>query len=142
MKKKHRKYRVDHPAGGFDHVSSSSEFYSSSPGERPLSDDKAPSDAYTVGKTGRHEARSGRGEAKMDPREKLALMAILKSVILILSLLIAFVLLWRGIKLYEESIWIENAEEAPVSPVLQAVELVADFNIEDQDAREQFARRI
>ena len=142
MKKKHKKYRVDNPAGGFDHVSSSSEFYSSSPVEKPLTDASAPSDSHDVRKTGRHKAVSGRGVEKMDPREKMALMAILKSVVLILSVVIAFFLLRKGISLYEESIWIDNASEVEASPILQEVELVEEFNIQDQDSREQFAKRI
>ena len=142
MKKKHKKYRVQNPEGSFDHVSSSSEFYSSSPGERPLSDTSAPSDSHDVRRTARHQAVSGRAAVKMDPRERMALMAILKSVVLIISLVIALFMLWKGINLYEESIWIDNAAEVAQSPVLKEVELVEAFNIEDQDSREQFAERI
>lgn len=142
MKKKHKKYRVANPSGGFDHVSSSSEFYSSSPVEKPLSDASAPSDSHDVRKTGRHQAVSGREKEIMDPREKMALMAILKSVVLILSLVIALFMLRKGISLYEESIWIDNATAAEKSPMMQEVELVGDFNIEDQNSREQFAKRI
>lgn len=77
----------------------------------------------------------------MDPREKMALMAILKSVIMILLLVIAFFMLRKGISLYEESIWLEHADTEK-SPVLQEVAMVEDFNIQDQDAREQFVKRI
>ena len=142
MRKKHKKYRVQNPAGSFDNVPSSSEFYSASPVEQPLNDRSAPSDSQNVRKTGRHQAVSGRGPKKMDPREKMALMAILKSVVLILSLLIAIFLLWKGISFYEESVWIDNAADAEKSPLLQEIELVEEFDIEDQDARRQFAKRI
>lgn len=78
----------------------------------------------------------------MDPREKMALAAILKSVIMILLLLIAFVLLWKGIGLYEESIWMEHAAEGEASPVLQDAALVEEFDIQNQDDRENFAERV
>ena len=73
MKKKRKKYRVANPTGGFDHVSSSSEFYSSGRVEQPLTDHSAPSDSHDVRKTGRHQAVSRRKQEKMDPREKMAL---------------------------------------------------------------------
>jgi len=141
MKKKHNKQRTEHSSGGFTHIPPSSEFYSASPSERPLSDNDAPSDSHSVRHTGRHQAAL-RGQEKMDPREKMALMAILKSAILILSLVIAFFLLRKGIDLYEESIWLEHADAPEKSPVLQEVELVGDFDIQDQNSREQFAERI
>jgi len=89
----------------------------------------------------RHQAAL-RGPEKMDPREKMALMAILKSAVLILSLVIAFFLLWKGINLYEESVWLEHADAPEKSPVLLEVELLEGFDIQDQNSREQFAERI
>ena len=142
MKKKRKEYRVHHPAGGYDHVSSSSEFYSASPTERPLADSKGPSDFPDVRKTKRHHTAPGRGVQKMDPRERMALIAILKLIVLILSLVFAFFLLRKGISLYEESIWINNAESAETSPILEEVELIGSFDIQDQDSREQFAERV
>lgn len=140
MKKKHKKQRTEGSPGGYSHISSSSEFYSASPSERPLSDQDAPSDSHSVRETGRHQAL--RGPGKMDPREKMALMAILKSAVLILSVVIAFFLLWKGIKLYEESVWLDHADAPEKSPVLLEVELVEGFDIQDQNSREQFAERI
>ncbi|RKX40256.1 MAG: hypothetical protein DRP64_12910 [Verrucomicrobia bacterium] len=141
MKKKHKKQRTEGSPGGYTHISSSSEFYSSSPSERPLSDSDAPSDSHSVRETVRHQAAL-RGPEKMDPREKMALMAILKSAVLILSLVIAFFLLWKGINLYEESVWLEHADAPEKSPVLLEVELGEGFDIQDQNSREQFAERI
>ena len=143
MKKKNKRYRVENPTGSYDHVSSSSEYYSASPVEQPLTEHRsAPSDSQTVRRTGRHQAVTGREQKKMDPREKMALMAILKSAVLILTLMIAIFMLWKGIGLYEESIWIDNAAGADKSPILQQVELVEEFNIQDQETRKQFAKRI
>lgn len=142
MKKKHKRYRVEDPGGGYDHVTSSSEYYSTAPVEKPLADPEAPSDSHDVRKTGRHLAVSSRKKEKMDPREKLALMAILRTAVLVLSLVIAFFMLRKGISLYEESIWIENAESAEKSPVLEEIQLIEEFDIQDQSAREMFAKRI
>ena len=78
----------------------------------------------------------------MDPREKMALMAILKAAAMILLLMIAFFLLWKGIGLYEESTWMDHAEGSDVPPVLPEVDLVEEFDIQDQAAREKFAERV
>ena len=78
----------------------------------------------------------------MDPREKLAFVAILKAVILLLLLLIAFFMLWKGIGLYEESIWLEHESALEKSPVLQEVIPLEGFDLQDQDARDEFGARI
>jgi tetratricopeptide (TPR) repeat protein len=142
MTRKRKKYRVEKPAGGFDHVTSSTEFYSSGPVEQPLSGDRAPSDSQAVRRTKRHQAVSSRGKDKIDPREKMALIAILKLFILLATLMITFFLLWKGINLYEESIWIDTADTQARSPVLEEMELVEEFDIADRESREQFAARI
>jgi tetratricopeptide (TPR) repeat protein len=142
MTRKRKKYRVEKPAGGFDHVTSSTEFYSSGPVEQPLSGDRAPSDSQAVRRTKRHQAVSSRGKDKIDPREKMALIAILKLFILLATLMITFFLLWKGINLYEESIWIDTADIQARSPVLEEMELVEEFDIADRESREQFAARI
>ncbi len=141
MKKKHKKQRTERSIGGFPHISSNSDFYSASSSERPLSDHDAPSDSHSVRETDRHQAALRRPE-KMDPREKLALMAILKSAVLILSLVVAFFLLRKGIGIYEENVWLDHAAAPEKSPLLQEVDLAEDFDIQDQDSREQFAERI
>jgi len=141
MKKKDKKYRMK-PVGGFDQISSSTEFYSSGPAEKPLSGDTRVSDSHRVRKTGRHQAVTGIRTDRMDPREKLALLAILKSVVMVLLLAIAFFMLWKGIGLYEESIWLEHADTPEKSPVLQEVALVEDFDIQSKGSRELFVERI
>jgi tetratricopeptide (TPR) repeat protein len=110
--------------------------------EQPLTGDHAPTDAQVVRRTKRHQAVSTREKEKIDPREKMALIAILKLFILLLALMIAFFMLWKGIKLYEESIWIEQVESQESSPVLEEMEIVEQFDIEDPESREQFAARI
>ena len=78
----------------------------------------------------------------MDPREKQALMAILKSTILILLLLIVFFMLWKGVGLYEESIRMEH-ESVPLNArILQEVVPLETFDLQDQDARDEFGERI
>ncbi len=142
MRKTRKNSRTKHAKGGFDPISSSNEFYTSSPTERPLNDDGRGSESGRGRKTGRHLAVAGRDADKMDPREKMALMAILKSVSMILLLAIAFFMLWKGIGLYEESILLEHSRGGATSPVLQEVALIEDFDIQDQDSREKFAERV
>jgi tetratricopeptide (TPR) repeat protein len=143
MRKKRSKTNSAHTSDGFEHLSSShNEFYATSPAEKPLFDDSGASDSKQVRKTGRHQAVGGRKKENIDPREKMALMAILKSVIMILLLIIAFFMLRKGISLYEESIWLNHAMAGETSPVLQEVVLIEDFDIQQQDSREKFAERI
>jgi tetratricopeptide (TPR) repeat protein len=142
MRKKHKKQSVARPAGGYEHIPAQADFYTGAPTEQPLYQDRPVSDGRRVHKTGRHKAVAGRRKETIDPREKLALVAILKSAILILLLLIAFFMLWKGIKLYEEKVWMDTHKSEEVSPVLREVVLVEDFDIRDQDAREVFAERI
>jgi len=144
MRKKRRKTSSSNSFGEASRhtASANAEFYSSSPVEQPLYEDRRSSMSQQGQRTSRHRARTGRRAEKMDPREKLALTAILKSMIMILLLVIAFFLLWKGIGLYEESIWLDHAKEGEMSPVLQEVALVADFDIQDQDAKEKFAERV
>ncbi len=142
MSKKNKHPRHGRATGGFDRLSSNSDFYSASPGEQPLNDESGASDARRVRKTGRHLAVEGRRLERMDPREKLALMAILKSAILLVLLLIGFFMLWKGIGLYEESIWLEHEAAPEKSPILQEVVALEEFDLQDQDARDQFGTRI
>lgn len=144
MRKKRRKTRSQRSLGEASRQTAAphAEFYSASPVEKPLHEDGHGSGSEQGQRTSRHRARTARREEKIDPREKMALAAILKSMILILMLGIAFFLLWKGIGLYEESIWLEHAKERESSPVLQDVVLVAKFDIQDQDAREKFAGRV
>jgi len=142
MSKNHKNSKQGHSTGGFDRRSSASDFYSTSPEERPLNDEGRTSDARRVRKTERHQAIEGRRAERMDPREKLALVAILKSGIILILLLIGFFMLWKGIGLYEESIFLENDIALEKSPVLQEVAPLEDFDLQDQDARDQFGERI
>lgn len=143
MRKKSRKNSSARSSGGFDRITSSqTDFYSATPSEKPLNDDSSISSSKQVRKTNRHQTAAGRRADKMDPREKMALLAILKSVVMVLLLLIAFFLLWKGIGLYEESVWLDHADVPEKSPVLQEVILTDDFDILNQDSREQFAARI
>lgn len=142
MKKKHRKHRKECAAGSYDPASSGTEFYSAGPVEKPLVDNARGSAAHREYKTGRHMANAKRRAGKMDPREKMALIAILKSAIMILLMVIAFFMLWKGIGLYEESILLGHIGNSDKSPVLQEVEWVEDFDIQNQDSPERFAQRI
>jgi tetratricopeptide (TPR) repeat protein len=144
MKRKKQKNSPDRGSAGYEHLPVDSDFYTGgSPTEQPLYQDKPVSESHRVRKTGRHQAVQGRRKETVDPREKMALLAILKSVIMILLLCIAFFMLWKGIKLYEESIWVESQEEVQqISPVMQEVALIEEFDVASQDAREMFAERI
>lgn len=144
MRKKRRKNSSPRSSGeSASHTpASSAEFYATSPTEKPLYDNSMGSDSKQVHRTSRHQASVGRREEKIDPREKMALMAILKLFVMVILLVIAFFMLWKGIGLYEESIWLDHAKEDEGSPVLQEVVLVEDFDIQNQDTREKFADRI
>jgi len=145
MRKKQKKSSLSRKAGGSDHFSAPSDFYSASPVERPLHDDRRTADARHVRKTGRHQKVMGKRKEQVDLRERAALVAILRSTVVILLLLIAFFVLWKGIGLYEESRIAADMEESSVqeqTPVMQAVELIEDFDIQNQDERRKFAERI
>ncbi|MEE9369200.1 MAG: tetratricopeptide repeat protein [Pontiella sp.] len=142
MKRKKHKTTPERVSGGYEHLPVDADFYTGSPSEQPLFQDKPVSESHRVRKTGRHQAVQGRRKETIDPREKMALLAILKSVIMILLLGIAFFMLWKGIKLYEESVWIEHQGETEISPVLHDVSLTEEFDIENDDARKMFAERI
>jgi tetratricopeptide (TPR) repeat protein len=142
MRKKRKNKSSDRGSGGFEHIPASADFYTGSPSEQPLYQDRQVSDARRVRKTGRHQAVAGRRKENIDPREKMALVAILKSSIMILLLVIAFFMLRKGIKLYEEKVWMDTQGTREESPVLREVVLVEEFDIQDQDAREKFAERI
>ncbi len=140
---KKNKNRSKRDGGGFERLPSGSEFYTSNPTEAPLNDDTGLSNSQRVRKTDRHQAiLGGRREEKMDPREKLALLAILKVGVMILVLGITFFMLRKGIGLYEESVWLDHMDVIKQSPVLQEVVLVEDFDIQDQTSREKFAERV
>jgi tetratricopeptide (TPR) repeat protein len=142
-KSRSNKISADPSGGGGSYNSSNPEFYSSSPTEKPLVDTTGASDSKHVRRTGRHQATaSGRKKEARDPREVGAQMAILKSITVVILLMITFLVLYKGIKLFEESVWMDHALAEEGSPVLQEVVLVEDFDIQAEGAREQFAERI
>lgn len=143
MKRNKQKNSTPKASGSYDHLGSNSDFYTGgSHSEQPLYSQQQHSSISSVHKTGRHQAVTGRRKEGVDPREKEALGAILKSIVMILLLMIAFLLLWKGIKIYEESVFIKTEREQEVSPVMREVALVQDFDIESQESRELFAERI
>jgi tetratricopeptide (TPR) repeat protein len=142
MRKRHQRKTSEAASGGFENLPANTDFYTGSPTEQPLYQDKKITDARRTRKTGRHQAVGGRKKEKIDPREKMALIAILKSVVMIMMLGLAFFMLKKGISLYEESIWLENQAEVEASPVLQEVAVVHEFDIESQDSRAMFAERV
>lgn len=143
MKRKKQKNNTPKSTGSFDHSGSNSDFYAgSSKSEQPLYSQQQHASISSVHKTGRHQAVTGRRKEGGDPREKMALVAILKSITMILLLMIAFLLLWKGIKIYEESVYIKTQSEQDLSPVLKDVVLVEEFDIGSQESRELFAERI
>lgn len=138
-----KKKKHSNGGAGHDHIGAESDFYSAgSPSEQPLYQERHETSMRHVRKTARHQAVQGRRKEGVDPREKMALVAILKSMILVLLLVIAFFLLWKGINIYEQSVFLKNQEKFEASPVLQKMELVEDFKIEDRESRELFAERV
>ncbi len=129
-------------SSGFDQLATHSDFYTGSPTERPLYSERPESDPNRVRKTARHQAVTGRRKEPVDAREKAALIAILKAAITLVFLCILFFMLWKGIKIYEESVWMENQPAEELAPVLKEVTLVEDFDISAADAAQTFADRI
>jgi tetratricopeptide (TPR) repeat protein len=144
MRKKRRKQSSEYTGGGFDSLPSNSEFYSGTPPtEKPLHEDHGASDHHRIRKTNRHKAVGGRRKEKVDAREKMALQSILKSGVMILLLIIAFFMLRKGISIYEEGLFMDNqAMAGQATQVMREVVLIDEFDIEDEEAREQFAERI
>lgn len=149
MRKKRRKDSSSRSSGEPVHhaSSSSAEFYATRPSEKPLYDKNGVSNSNQVHRTSRHQASEGRRAEKMDTREKLALMTILKSIILIFLLGIAFFMLWKGINLYEESVRMDYARESELIPdeekqEEEGVARVEGFDIQNQDARKNFSERV
>ncbi len=141
MRKK--KKRSQSPgSSGFDQLPANTDFYAGAPSEQPLYQEQRETDAGRVRKTARHQAVAGRREETVDPREKMALIAILRAVITILALLIAFFMLWKGIKIYEESVWMEKQGVPEVAPVMQDVLLTDDLDINADDPAISFESRV
>jgi len=141
--KKNKKKSAGNAAGGFSQSSGNTDFYTGgAPAEKPLYQHRSAAENHRVQQTGRHKVAADRRKATADPREQMALLAILKMGALILFLLIAFFVLWKGIKLYEDRIWRETQTSAEISPLMQEVALVKEFDIQDQDARDLFVERV
>jgi tetratricopeptide (TPR) repeat protein len=143
MKRKKKTNSAPKTSSGFDHLGTESDFYSGgSPVEQPLYQDRFQSSASSVRKTGRHQAVAGRRKETADPREKMALVAILKSIIMILLLLIAFFMLWKGVSIYEESVFMKTQGAEEISPVMREETPVEEFDIENMNSQEMFSERI
>jgi len=142
MRRKKKSTHAGRVSPGFNQLPDSSDFYAGAPSEKPLCQDKPTNGNARIRKMGRHQAVAVRRKENLDPRERMALLAIQKSVVIIVLLGIVFFLLWKGIKNYEESVYVDSFNKVEVSPVMRDVELVEDFNVENQDARELFAERV
>ena len=143
MKRKKQTNSTSKASGSYDHLGDQSDFYTGGvPTEQPLYQDRHHSSNTRVRKTGRHQAVAGRRKEAVDIRERMALLAILKTGVMIILLVIAFFLLKQGISIYEESLFVKTQGEEMVSPVLREIQSVEEFNIDDQDSREMFAERI
>ena len=142
MKKKKKPSAHSADSAGFDNLSDPVDFYSSGTGEQPLAGGHSHADLSQIRKTDRHQAVGGRQKQNVDLRERMALVTILKSVFMILLLMIAFAMLWKGIKIYEESVWLEDHAVEEESPVMREVVMVDNFDLSDERSREQFAERV
>ncbi|MCF7849198.1 MAG: tetratricopeptide repeat protein [Kiritimatiellales bacterium] len=141
MKKKRKEKSSTRAGSGFDNLSTSGDLYASAPTEKPLYDVTGASDSRHVRRTSRHHVHKGR-ETQTDPREKAALISILKSTVMILLLIIAFFLLKTGVGIYEDSVALKYMTPMAPSPVMQEVVPIADLAIEDGTVKGQFAERI
>jgi tetratricopeptide (TPR) repeat protein len=142
MRRKRRKKSHESHAGGYDHLASSDQFYAAKPSEQPLYERKGASGRNRTQSTGRHQTGRSRRKEGVDPRDKMALVAILRLVVFIIVLMIVFFLLKKGIRIYEESVWLENTPVEQPSPVMEELDLAGDFDIRDEESRQNFAGRI
>lgn len=99
-------------------------------------------DMNRVRKTARHQAVTGHRKEAVDPREKQALVAILRATITIILLIIAFFMLRWGISIYEEKVWMEHQPVYEESPVMKEVALIEDLDVGSGNAQEVFSDRI
>ena len=143
MKRKKQTNNTSKPSESYEHLGAESDFYTGgTPSEQPLYQDRYHSSNSRVRKTDRHQSVAGKRKEVVDIREKMALLAILKTGVMIILLVIAFFLLKQGINIYEQSLFVKTQSEAKVSPVLREIQSVEEFNIADQDSLEMFAERI
>jgi tetratricopeptide (TPR) repeat protein len=142
MRKKKQEEEESHTPAGLEHPTLNSDFYGSAPSELPLYQDGSDLDRNRVRKTERHRVDSGLNKETIDPREKMALLAILKAAVIILMVLIAFFMLWKGIKLYEESIWMDNQPAMELSPVMSDIPGAENIASSDVETGQSFAARI
>lgn len=144
MKKNSRSSQVTPSERGHSSGLGGSDFYSSTPSEQPLHQDVTGANAEKVRKTGRHQAATGKRKEAPDLRERAAMLAILKTSVVLVTLLIVFFALAKGISLYENSIVMKNEEVAAQasSPLLKQASLQQEFDVESRDAREMFAERV
>ncbi len=142
MRRKNKKTTAERGTGGYEHLPTETDFYTGSPSEKPLYQDRPVTESHRVRKTSRHQAVQGRRKETVDPREKMALLAILKTIVMILLLGITFFMLRKGIKLYEESVWMENQVVKETSPVMKEIADVENFNITDKNANDLFHERV
>ncbi|HEY5653369.1 MAG TPA: tetratricopeptide repeat protein [Pontiella sp.] len=143
MKKKQQRPKPEQlsSSAGFDHMPESSDFYSGSPTERPLYQDRPISESNRIRKTGRHQSGKGRRK-ELNTRELSALLAILKSGIVIILILLAFFLLYKGISIYERKTFMESQLRQEVSPVMLEAISAPDFDGATQDSNVLFSERL
>lgn len=142
MRKKNKQKDAPDNAAGLEHPTLNSDFYSSASTEQPLYQEGAELDRNRVRQTDRHQTVLGLNKDTVDPREKIALLAIMKAAIMVLMLLIAFFMLWKGVKLYEESIWMDNQPVEELSPVMLELPEPESIDPEEMATGQSFADRI
>lgn len=138
MRKKNHDKRPQRSAG-YDHRATGSDFYNSSHAERPLYQERGGGQSERVNKTARHKAVTGRRKEDPDIRDKMALLGILKSVIIMLFLIIVIFMIYKGAQIYEQKLTMENEPPPEISAVMQEFAMGEDFDItnQDQDAFKQ-----
>lgn len=123
---------------------SSSGFYSGGRTEAPLYDFGAKSSGVeSSNNTSRHQPLDSGRKQTEDPREKRALVAILKGIITIMLLGISFFVLRKGISLYETHLQIVRDEQILKSTqTLDVAVAIDDLDFKTIASRAQFVDRI
>jgi len=145
MNKRLKKENNSKPVTKLGNVPVEGDLYTVTPTEKPLHDTMNKAGERNPRRTSRHHVHKKRQESNVDPRDKAALVAVLRYSIIIVILIISFFLLKRGIDLYEKNIEFKyRSSLATSSPILGTNGPIEDSAVEKRTLEEQipeFVRR-
>lgn len=129
MRKQKHTNGSNHAPNGNEYLSTQFDFYTGAPTERPLYQDHPNVDSRREARTERHQSETEFHKENADPRDKMALLAMLKLVIMILILVIALFMLWHGVAIYEDKIVADNQAFAENMPLMNSMDPSSDISM-------------